>query len=182
MNSNCRFVWRHLARSPLSQCYVLNIKIVAISNQKVKIWGVRSGARKKEPLSILIFWVKLLFWSCAQVTAGSNVLGSFTAFCYKFFEQVTTGANVWRILVYFIVDFVRKWLGEQWWFRVREWHVCLIFSLILREWLLEVSFLLDHFISFNCFFLSVVLIRFFCCFPFCSKQMQDGWNFVSSNY
>ena len=34
------------------------------------------------------------FITCAQVTAGSNVLGSFSAFCYKFCEQVTTGANV----------------------------------------------------------------------------------------
>ena len=30
----------------------------------------------------------------AQVTAGSNILGSFSAFCYKFCEKVTTGANV----------------------------------------------------------------------------------------
>ena len=31
---------------------------------------------------------------CAQVTAGSNTLGYFSAFCYKFCEQVATGANV----------------------------------------------------------------------------------------
>ena len=30
-----------------------------------------------------------------------------------------------------------------------------------------------------CFFL--VLIRFSRCFPFCSEQTYDGWNFVSSN-
>ena len=30
----------------------------------------------------------------AEVTAESNVLGSFSAFCCKFCEQVTTGANV----------------------------------------------------------------------------------------
>ena len=29
-----------------------------------------------------------------HVSAGSNVLGSFSAFCYKFCEQVTTGGNV----------------------------------------------------------------------------------------
>ena len=39
------------------------------------------------------------------MTAGSNVLGSFSAFCYKFCEQVTTGANVCRFLVYHIIDF-----------------------------------------------------------------------------
>ena len=71
----------------------------------------------------------LYFFSCAQVTAGSNVLGSISAVCYKFYEQVTTGANAHIIsyvsyhfccakvaaeaitiflLVYFIIDFVRK--------------------------------------------------------------------------
>ena len=28
---------------------------------------------------------------------------------------------------------------------------------------------------------SLVLIRFSRCFPFCSEQTYDGWNFVSSN-
>ena len=55
-----------------------------------------------------MFFRALYFWSCAQVTAGSNVLGSFSAFCYKFCEQVTTGANVWRFLVYHIIDFVQN--------------------------------------------------------------------------
>ena len=128
----------------------------------------------------------LYFWNCAQVTAGSNVLGSFSAFCYKFCEQVTTGANVRRflvyhiidlvqksccgsniiaifLLVYFIMNYVRKWLREQWWFRggtdcIREWDVCrssfcLIFSLIFRKWLQELAFFLDHFTSFNWNFL-----------------------------
>ena len=64
------------------------------------------------------------------MTAGSNVLGSFSAFSYKFCEEVTTGrskclktfsvsyhrfcakvaaeAIATFILVYFIIDFVRK--------------------------------------------------------------------------
>ena len=49
----------------------------------------------------------------AEVTAESNVLGSFSAFCCKFCEQVTTGANVWRLLVYHIIDFVQKSLRKQ---------------------------------------------------------------------
>ena len=44
------------------------------------------------------------------MTAGSNVLGSFSAFCYTFCEQVTTGENVSRFLVYHIIDFVQKLL------------------------------------------------------------------------
>ena len=36
----------------------------------------------------------LYFWSCAQVTAGTNVLGSFSAF---------------------VINFVSKWLREQGW-------------------------------------------------------------------
>ena len=52
-------------------------------------------------------------WSCAQMTVGSNVFGSFGAFCYKFCGQVTTGANVWRVLVYHIINFVQKLLGKQ---------------------------------------------------------------------
>ena len=74
----------------------------------------------------------LYFWSRAQATAGSNVLGSLSAFCYTFCEQVITGANVLRIfsganvaaeaiamflLLYFIIDFERKWLQDQWWIR-----------------------------------------------------------------
>ena len=47
------------------------------------------------------------------MTAGSNVLGSFSAFCYKFCEQVTMGANVRRFLVYHITDFVQKLLRKQ---------------------------------------------------------------------
>ena len=47
------------------------------------------------------------------MTAGSNVLDSFSAFCYKFCEQVTTGANVLRFLVYHIIDFVQKLLRKQ---------------------------------------------------------------------
>ena len=59
------------------------------------------------------------------MTARSNVFGTFRAFCFKFCEQVITGANVWRflslfcakvaaediaifLLVYFHADFVRK--------------------------------------------------------------------------
>ena len=60
------------------------------------------------------------------MTSGSNVLGSFSAFCYKFCEQLTTVANIWSVsyhqscakvaaeaiaillLVYFVIDFVRK--------------------------------------------------------------------------
>ena len=37
----------------------------------------------------------------------------FSAFCNKFCEQVTTGANVWRFLVYHIIDFVQKLLRKQ---------------------------------------------------------------------
>ena len=60
---------------------------------------------------------------------------------------------------------------------------CLIFSLILRKWLRALAFWLDHFTNFNWnFVFSLVLIRFSCCFPFCSEQMYDGWNFFSSNY
>ena len=74
----------------------------------------------------------LYFWSRAQVTAGLNVLGSLSAFCYTFCKQVITGANVLRIfsganvaaeaiamflLLYFIIDFERKWLQDQWWIR-----------------------------------------------------------------
>ena len=44
---------------------------------------------------------------------GSNVLGSFGAFCYKFSEQLTTRANVSRFLVYYIIDFVQKLLRKQ---------------------------------------------------------------------
>ena len=143
----------------------------------------------------------LYFWSCAQVTAGSNVLGYFSAFCYKFCEQVTTGANVWRFLVYRIIAFVQKLLRKQLlcffrvfyhWFCaqmtaracsddfagncIREWAVwrpsfCLIFSIILRKWLRELAFFVDHFTSCNWNYFSLVLIRFFCCFPFCSEQM-----------
>ena len=47
------------------------------------------------------------------MTAGSNILGSFSVFCYKFCEQVNTGANVLRFLVYHIIDFVQKLLGNQ---------------------------------------------------------------------
>ena len=48
------------------------------------------------------------------MTAGSKVLDSFSAFCYKFCEQVTTGANVSRFLVYHIIaDFVQKLLRKQ---------------------------------------------------------------------
>ena len=47
------------------------------------------------------------------MTAGSNVLGSFSAFCYKFCEQVTTGENVSRFLVYHIIDFVQKLQRKQ---------------------------------------------------------------------
>ena len=85
----------------------------------------------------------LYLWSCAQVTAGSNVLGSFSAFCYTFCEKVTTGANVWRFLVYHI-DFVQKLLRKQ----LLYFFSC-IFSLILCNWLRELAFFLDHFISFN---------------------------------
>ena len=136
----------------------------------------------------------LYFWSFPQVTAGSNGLGFFIAFCYKFYEQVSTGANVWRFLVYHILDFEQKLLWKQllhffWCILllilcandcessgdfagncIKEWCVwrpsfCLTFSLILRKWLLELAFFLDHFTSFkwNCF--SLVLIRFSCCFP-----------------
>ena len=45
--------------------------------------------------------------------AGSNVLGCFSAFCYKFCEKVTTAANVWRFLVYHKIDFVQKLLRKQ---------------------------------------------------------------------
>ena len=55
----------------------------------------------------------LYVWSCVQVTVGSIVLGSFSAFCYKFCEQVTTGANVWIFLVYHIIDFVQKLLRKK---------------------------------------------------------------------
>ena len=55
----------------------------------------------------------IYFWSCAEVTAGSNVLGSFSAFCDKFCEQVTTGANVWRFSVPHIIDFVQELLRKQ---------------------------------------------------------------------
>ena len=140
----------------------------------------------------------LYFWSCAQMTAGSNVLGSFSAFCYKFCEQVTTGANV-RFLVYhhwfcakvaaeaiaifFLCilslilcandcessdDFAGNCIRED---VVCRPSVCLIFSLILRKWLRELAFLLDHFTSFNWNCFSLVFIRFSCCFPFWSKQM-----------
>ena len=47
------------------------------------------------------------------MTAGSKVLTSFSAFCYKFCEQVTTGANVRRFLAYHIIDFVQKLLQKQ---------------------------------------------------------------------
>ena len=40
------------------------------------------------------------------MTAGSITLGSFSAFCYKFCEQVTTGANVWRFLVHAWSEFL----------------------------------------------------------------------------
>ena len=43
----------------------------------------------------------------------TNVLVSFNAFCYKFCEQVTTWANVWRFLVHPIIDFVQKLLRKQ---------------------------------------------------------------------
>ena len=58
------------------------------------------------------------------MTAGSNVLGSFSAFSYQFSEQVTTGASedfyhlfcakvtaeaiAIFLLVYFSIDFVCK--------------------------------------------------------------------------
>ena len=47
------------------------------------------------------------------MTSGSNVLGSFNAFCYKFCEQLTTGANVSRFLVYHNIDFMQKLLRRQ---------------------------------------------------------------------
>ena len=47
------------------------------------------------------------------MTVGSNVLGSFSAFCYNFCEQVTTRANVLRFSVYHIIDFVQKLLRKQ---------------------------------------------------------------------
>ena len=91
---------------------------------------------------------------------------------------MTTGANVWRFLAYPIIDFVQKLLRKQllYFFYyilslilcandcessddfvgncTREWDVwrpnfCLIFSLILRKWLRELAFSLDHFTSFN---------------------------------
>ena len=34
-------------------------------------------------------------------------------FFYKFCEQGTTGANVWRFLVYHIIDFVQKLLRKK---------------------------------------------------------------------
>jgi len=101
-----------------------------------------------------------------------------SAFCYsKFFEKVTTGANVWRFLVYHICvvqKLLRKQLLYFFWCIlslilcandcesrddfagncIREWDVwrpsfCLIFSLTLRKWLRELAFFLDHFTSLN---------------------------------
>ena len=45
--------------------------------------------------------------------AGSNVIGSFSEFCYKFCEKVTTAANVWRFLVYYKIDFVQMLSRKQ---------------------------------------------------------------------
>ena len=87
---------------------------------------------------------------------------------------MATGANVWRFLVYHIIDFVQELLQKQllyffWCILslilyendcessddfagncIREWDVwrpsfCLIFSLILRKWLRELALFLDHF-------------------------------------
>ena len=92
---------------------------------------------------------------------------------------MTTAANLWRFLVYHIIDFVQKLLRKQllYFFLyfiidflrkwresshcddfagncIRVWDVwrstfCLIFALILRKSLQELAFFLDHFTSFN---------------------------------
>ena len=152
--------------------------------------------------SIMVFTISILLcrMRCnVLVWYYICIMVCISAFCYsKFCEQVTTGANVWRFLVYHICvvqKLLRKQLLYFFWCIlslilcandcensdyfagncIREWDVwrpsfCLIFSLILRKRLRESAFFLEHFTSLNWNF---VFLQYWFVFPVVSLFAQS---------
>ena len=59
-----------------------------------------------------------LFLNLCASDYGSKCLNIFSEPYHWFCAKVATEAIAIFLLVYFIIDFVRQWLREQWWFRV----------------------------------------------------------------
>ena len=110
--------WRNLLQNGLFSLFISQIlrsfsslllnktNVLSLQSHFSRVLGVVGS-------NIACSFRTLYFWRFALVTAGLNVLGSFSAFCYKFCEQMTTGANVCRFLVYHIIDFEQKLLRKQ---------------------------------------------------------------------